>query len=208
MLEFIRSPKGTDMTYKHKVHTKHRKKLPLIITLVLLFPLAVVFILELTNTTNLFMKENVPRTSSQYTKGEGQSKSGGQTTNNSGDLNRGDNTPKDTKGQSDTPITPEANLIAPTGNFVSTHRISLDSNPQIGSTCETTPKATCQITFAKDGKTIELNKQTTDDGGATYWVWKPKDIGLDIGTWKVQAKAQLGSQSLEASDALTLEITQ
>jgi cytoskeletal protein RodZ len=197
------------MIYKNKIQQKRKKKLYLVIGLILLCVIAIVTILELTDTTTLFHKKNnAPHTSNQFTKGEGEQTA--QQQSKSSDDNQptnGDNTSKDTKGQSDTPVTPETELLTPTGNFVSAHKFSLVSNPPIGSTCETTPKATCQITFTSGSKTVQLDRQTTDDGGASYWTWKPKDIGLTTGTWSVHAKAQIGSQSKTADDALNLEIT-
>ncbi len=199
------------MSYRNKkIQQKRTKKLYWVIALALLGVIALITVLELTDITTLFHKKAyTPHTSNQYTKGEGNqsSQSNQPNVNTNNNPGEGDDTSKDTKGQSDTPVAPETTLIQPTGNFVSTHRFSLVSNPPIGSTCETTPKATCQVIFTNGGKTIELTPQTTDDGGAAYWTWSPKDIGLTIGTWKIRAKAQLGSQAKTADDALNLEVT-
>lgn len=141
-------------------------------------------------------------TAGQYTKGESPSPAN---TSPQSNTQPGDN--KSTTGAGD----PNAVLLDPTGNFVSTHHISLSGasgTATLQSTCNTTPGATCQITFTKDGVVKSLPKQTTDRGGATYWNWKLQDIGLSEGSWQVTAIAALGSQSKNANDALALEVNQ
>lgn len=95
-------------------------------------------------------------------------------------------------------------LVAPDGTFVSSHHVSMDVT--IASNCTTTPGATCQISFTKDGTTKSLDSRTTDKGGGAYWSWKPQDIGLTSGSWKVKATATLNGKSLSADDALNLEV--
>jgi hypothetical protein len=51
-----------------------------------------------------------------------------------------------------------------------------------------------------------LPPETTDSGGSAYWTWKLQDIGLTEGTWKVQAKATLGSQTKTANDLMDLVV--
>src|SRR5690606_17218727 len=102
-----------------------------------------------------------------------------------------------------------ANLITPFGNFVSNHRPNLSGSPApntLSSVCNTTPGASCTISFTKDGTTKSLPAQTADANGATYWNWKLQDIGLTTGTWKVQANASLNGQTKSASDALDLVV--
>lgn len=199
---------GLEMSPKQKIQQKNKKRgrLWLFILISVALLAIVVVALEFTDVTHFFhAKSPTPHTSSPYTKGEPKQqpdKTGG----NAADQRDGD-TYTNTKGQSDTPVNPEATLEPPTGTFVSAHKISLNTNPPLQSTCETTPKASCYITFTNGSKVVKLNQQTTDDGGAAYWTWKPKDVGLTTGSWKVQAVAQLGSKTLTADDSLKLEIT-
>lgn len=95
----------------------------------------------------------------------------------------------------------------PDGNFVSSHRVSLGGNPTLQSSCITNPGITCQVLFIKDGITKTLEVKKTDAGGGAYWTWKPKDIGLTVGSWKIQVKATMGNESSTAEDALQLEVT-
>lgn len=97
-----------------------------------------------------------------------------------------------------------ATLVAPSGNFVSSHHVSLGDT--LASDCTTTTGATCQISFTKDGVTNSLDTRTTDKGGSAYWAWKPQDIGLSAGTWKIKATATLNGKSLSTDDALNLEV--
>lgn len=156
--------------------------------------------LELANVTHFFHREKMglpQTTANSETKGE---PSRGSAYNNA---NQGSQTSSDKKSSS------ESTFTAPSGNFVSNHRPNLSGSPapnQMSSTCNTTPGATCQISFSKDGVTKSLPAQTTDKGGSTYWSWKLQDLGLTAGTWKIEAKAMLNNQVRTAIDALTLDI--
>jgi hypothetical protein len=139
-------------------------------------------------------------TNNSYTKGEPSGSS-----QQSGSSSSSNN--QDSKGNDGS----NATFIAPTGDFVSNHHPSLSNNPSgsgyLTSTCSTTPGATCQITFTKDGVTKSLAVEVTDAGGAAYWNnWQPSDIGLTQGSWTITAVAKLGSQTLTANDALQLEV--
>ena len=156
-------------------------------------------------------------TASSNTKGEpaGQPSDNGTTPPSSSDKGDTSGDVGPTTGTSGTKdnSTPSSNatLIDPTGNFVSNHHPNLSGSPapnQIQSICNTTPGATCQIIFTKDGVTKQLPAQKTDSGGATYWTWKLQDIGLTAGSWHVQAKATLGTQTKTADDAMNLEVAQ
>lgn len=97
-------------------------------------------------------------------------------------------------------------LIEPTGNFVSAHHVQ--ASTPVTSTCITTPGASCQINFTKDGVTKSLPAETTDAGGNAYWNnWQPQYYGLATGTWTVTAVATLGTQTLSATDATPFEVT-
>ncbi len=100
-------------------------------------------------------------------------------------------------------------LTEPTGNFVSNHEPNLGGKPapnELQSVCITTPGATCQITFTKDGLTRSLEPQKTDSSGAAYWTWRLQDVGLSAGSWQIQAKAISGDQVITAVDTLNLEV--
>jgi hypothetical protein len=98
----------------------------------------------------------------------------------------------------------------PTGVFISNHRPSLSGenlSNQINSVCTTTSGASCTITLTKDGKTISLPKQQTDNGGSTYWTWKLQDYGITEGTWKVKAVATLNGQTVSADDPTDMVVS-
>lgn len=98
-------------------------------------------------------------------------------------------------------------LISPWGTFANVYNAHL--HDQMGSTCNTTPGATCQIIFTSGDQTKSLNTEQTDSGGAVYWSWTPAGIGLTPGTWHITAKAVLGSQvKTTNNDPLTLKVTQ
>lgn len=142
------------------------------------------------------------KASDNSTKGESPSSSNGQ----SGSQNNNGSAKND-----GTPVS--GPLLVPSGTFVSNHHVNLSNNPAgsgyITSTCTTTPGATCQITFTKDGVTKSLPAETTDAGGSAYWNnWQPGDYGLTTGSWTVTAVAKSGDQTKTATDALTLEIGQ
>lgn len=175
------------------------------IPVILVTTASVMLVLELTNTTHFFHKPAVEEPSvtsaSQETKGEPSSSNGTNSTKTQSDASQ-NTSPGDNKA---TPSS-TTNLVAPAGTFVSNHRPSLSANDGQSSNCTTSAGATCQITFTKDGATKSLAAQTTDRAGTTYWSWKPQDIGLSVGTWKIQAVATLNGQTKTADDALNLEI--
>jgi hypothetical protein len=113
---------------------------------------------------------------------------------------------------SDKSSTSTAELLTPTGDFVSNHHPNLSGSPapnRLTSVCTTTPDASCMIIFTKDGVTKSLGAQVVDAGGSTYWNnWKLQDIGLTAGTWTVQAVSTLNGQTKTASDALNLVVAE
>lgn len=118
------------------------------------------------------------------------------------------NTSNSDGSKTPSPDSTTATLTEPLGPFVSNHTQSL-SNNTINSVCNTTSGATCEILFTQGSVTKVLPPQVTDKGGATYWSWHLKDIGIaTTGTWKITAKATLGSQVQTASDANNLVVTQ
>ena len=101
-------------------------------------------------------------------------------------------------------------VLAPLGDFVSDHHPNLSGSPApnlINSTCTTTPGATCQIEFTKDGVTKKLPSEVTDEGGSAYWSWKLQDINLTAGSWQIKAIAVLGGSTKTTVDALPLEVS-
>jgi hypothetical protein len=97
----------------------------------------------------------------------------------------------------------------PTGIFVSNHRPKLSGenlSNQINSVCTTTSGAACTIVLTKNGKSISLQKQETDNGGSTYWTWKLQDYGITEGTWKVEAAATLNGQTATTKDPIDMVV--
>jgi hypothetical protein len=98
----------------------------------------------------------------------------------------------------------------PSGIFVSNHRPSLSGENlanQINSVCTTTSGAICTIVLTKDGKSISLPKQGTDNGGSTYWTWKLQDYGITEGTWRIKAVATLNGQTVTADDSVDMVVS-
>lgn len=175
----------------------------------LLLLLAIFCTLEWTNTTHFFHQKPVV-TSSSYTKGETRNTNNGATqpstqstpTSNS-------NTPQPGDQKSDTGGSfSNGSLVIPTGDFVSNHHPGENGSPLAEvSVCNTTPGATCQIVFVKDGVTKALPVQTTDRGGSTYWNnWTPSNVGLTSGVWSVTAVAKLSGQTKTAPDSLGMVV--
>jgi hypothetical protein len=143
-------------------------------------------------------------TVNQYTKGEGSQPSSTSSTSNSSSQTTSSSNDSKTGGSS-------ASLVAPTGNFVSDHHPNLSGSPapnSMTSVCNTSPGASCQISFTDGSTTKSLPTQVTDAGGATYWYWKLQDVGLTAGNWKVSATSSMGDSSLSATDPMTLVVSQ
>lgn len=113
--------------------------------------------------------------------------------------------PREKSQSSPTPTTPNGNPPkAPFGTFVSAHHVN--GGDTIGSTCTTTPGASCVISFTSNGVTKSLPAKTTDSDGNTYWTWTPQSIGLTTGNWQVAATATLNNQTASISDVTALEV--
>jgi hypothetical protein len=206
---------------KNRLQTRRswltKKKITILAVLVCLIAGTLIG-LEKTDTTHLFhsgnrdyvtQKPSSNRTANSDTKGETSKDNSSASQQPASDTtNPEQNKDKD----SDTSTAPSgAELKDPSGNFVSNHHPNLSGSPapnEIQSVCVTTSGAYCEIVFTKDGVTKSLPKQLTDRGGASYWTWKLQDIGLTKGSWKIQAKATLGSQTKTADDAATLEVNE
>ncbi|HSX33083.1 MAG TPA: hypothetical protein VLF91_01975 [Candidatus Saccharimonadales bacterium] len=191
------------------------KELLLIAVAVVLAAGVVLAGLEWTNTTHLFHHTKTPTypvapTANANTKGQGAVTTGPSVPSSGSTNGSGSTTPGSAKDQSSDGSSPNSGdsgqtLITPTGPFVSSHHVSTSTTIQ--SVCNTTSGASCSITFTNGGTTKSLAVQNTDAGGATYWYWKPSDIGLTSGSWTVTATATLGSQTKTASDAQNLEVS-
>jgi hypothetical protein len=203
------------MPFKHKVRTKKapflRKKPVLVGLVALLVTAGVVGALELTGVIDVF-KSKPEGLATQATTpnrtGGSETKGSNGNANSNGTDDKDTAKPEDDKSSAGS-IDPSTPLKEPSGNFVSNHHPNLSGSPspnEIQSTCVTTSGATCTIVFTKGSETKQLPVQNTDLEGAAYWSWKLNDIGLSAGTWKVQAKAALGSQTKTTSDALDLEV--
>lgn len=188
-----------------------RSKLKIVIIVVVLLIIAGL-------SSILFMRSSPTQTTkaitaSQNTKGEptASAAQGSSNSDANGAQNNSDSQAGDEKNQSSTDAATNVNLLAPTGDFVSNHHPNLSGSPApstMTSVCTTTPGASCAISFTKDGVTKSLSSQPTDRGGATYWSWKLQDIGLTVGSWKIQATATLNGKTMTSTDAMNLEIAQ
>jgi cytoskeletal protein RodZ len=183
--------------YSEPKYTKRAKLLLLVGVIVLLVGIAGV-------SYALFHDSNkAPEvTASSDTKGE--VSNGSKTASGSTDTTT--TLPEDNKSSTGGSSSTPTNLIIPSGVFVSNHFPQQGGTTALQSNCTTSPGATCQISFTKDGVVKSLPAQTTDKGGATYWNWDYKDLGLTTGAWHVEAKANYGSQTQTATDGLDVTI--
>lgn len=170
------------------------KRLPWLLSGLAVLVLVIV-LLEWTNATHFFHHKNPGPTASSYTKGE----SGTDSQTSSGANQNG----------SDKTSGNIAELLKPSGQFVSNHKPGQNNSPMSEqSVCNTTPGALCEIRFEKGSVIKSLPARTTDAGGAAYWSWAPSDVGLTAGKWTVSAVATLNGKSLSSTDSLALEVTQ
>lgn len=115
-----------------------------------------------------------------------------------------DDDDKTSEQRSDSATDSVVEVVAPTGNFVSSHNVSLDS--LMASSCVTTSGATCTIVFMNGGTEVALEERLTDLEGAAYWEWKPGQIGLATGDWTIEARAASGNVIKTSRDTLVLRI--
>lgn len=202
--------------YQKKLQQRRKRisKKWVFIAIAIVVVVGIVSTLEATNTTHLFHKANTTLVTTPNVPSRTNTDTKGDAPNNNANKNAQSPTSEPsqvTKDKNSEPTDSNTPLKTPTGTFVSNHHPNLSGSPapnQIQSVCVTTSGAQCQILFTKDGVTKSLPAQTTDRGGAAYWTWKLQDIGLTVGSWKVQAKATLGSQTQTADDAAALEVSQ
>jgi hypothetical protein len=179
-----------------KLNSSKHSKLPYALGLI-----AVVVIVGVVYAYHTTHKKKPIATVDQYTKGQVS-----QPSSSSNASNQSVNSPTSSKtgGAS-------ASLVAPTGNFVSDHHPNLSGSPapnSMTSVCNTSPGASCQISFTDGSTTKSLPTQTTDAGGATYWYWKLQDIGLTTGSWKISATSSVSGNSLSSTDPMALVVSQ
>lgn len=182
-------------------------------TILLIAASILVLCLELSNTTHIFHQQPTQGTTKTPTVGGSsvnEQKGELQTSNSSTSSATDASQPGDTKSNSGT--TNVANLIVPTGDFVSAHGTSEHPIPRtatLASVCNTTPGVSCKITFTSpDGTVKSLDAQVTDRGGSAYWnSWTPESKGLSAGRWQVKAVVTSGSQTKTATDAMELVIS-
>lgn len=191
-----------------KSNTLRRRKKILVITLLVLLAAGAIFA-----TYWFFFREDpgkivtnpTSNTANSETKGEVGNVKVPDNKNGSADTTQ----PADNKSSTGGTTSPSAPLQDPYGSFVSNHRPNLGGSPapnEMQSICNTTPGASCEIIFSKDGIIKKLPAQTTDKAGAAYWTWKLQAVGLTEGVWKVEAKATLNGQSKTAADPVALEV--
>jgi len=122
------------------------------------------------------------------------------------------NTPAITNQDTDTqkPSTSSTPPLTPFGDFVSNHHPSLSgsSSPSTEqSVCNTTPDASCIITFTNDNSVVKsLPAQTANSSGSAYWAWNINTAGFTTGTWTISATAILNGQSISTSDPTLLTV--
>ena len=99
-------------------------------------------------------------------------------------------------------------LVSPTGQFVSNHNPSLSSTvtSSESSSCNTTPGASCTITFTNNNVVKSLPTQVVDQYGGTTWSWTVEGVGLTQGSWLIEANATLSGQTKSATDAQMLNV--
>jgi hypothetical protein len=184
----------------------------LMILAVLLGIVVLLTALEVTNTTSFFHKERVKQIENVPTAGQ-QAKGPKEDVGDSGPQGAASSSQSQTvlSNNDKNTATATMTLQTPSGNFVSNHHPNISGNPapnQEQSVCNTTVGATCQIIFTSGNLSKSLSAKTTDHSGSAYWSWSLQEVGLSAGSWKIQAKATLGSQTQIATDALTLEVAE
>ena len=191
-------PKLSKFRTKFKYLTKKR------ILLGLSAIVAVLAVLEITNTTHLFDKSSVPPvipTTNESTTIPSDNQEDGSKQDNSSDKAAGSTTNPDSSSNNN------SLLQSPYGNFVSNHGPGMGGAPTSEvSVCNTTPGATCYIRFTKGSESTSLPAKKTNGDGAATWYWDTKEAKLSSGVWKITAIATLNGETKTAQDPLPLNI--
>ena len=179
---------------------KNRKTI--LITSCILVCVLVFVILEVTNVTHFFHDKPNPEKSKTPTTGSTASftdKGSTQKPTTSPSSSGSSNNSKDTGNEG------AATLLTPSGNFISAHKVP--ASAPLASVCNTTPGATCRIVLTQNGTQRTLPAQIVDAGGSTYWnSWTPESLGINSGSWTIEAIVTLNGQEKRAQDAMSLEI--
>lgn len=176
---------------------------------------AVIAVLELTNTTYIFHKKTAPSTipvkESKSTSSDSKKSSSSSSSNkSSGSVSNQAETPaQNTKVPSSTGGSTSSNLdlVEPYGNFVSNHTPGQHgSSTQEQSTCNSTPGASCYIQFTNTstGQVSKLPAHPIESNGSTLWLWDANT--LTSGQWTVKAVASLNGQTKTATDSIKLVV--
>ena len=199
---------------------KNRSKKILGFAALLIVLIATVAALELTNTTHFFHKTaavsgKIPVIATGKT-ATNPSKTTANTTNTPKPADAPPTPPTTSppsvksSGGAQTTNQSSSTLQAPFGSFVSNHSPNLSGSPapsEEQSICNTTPGASCTMTFTNsDGVVKTLPAQTADSNGSAIWAWDVKTAGFTVGDWKIIATASLNGQSKSASDQLPLKV--
>jgi len=194
------------LEYKIRVIKKSKRsknsKLPYLVGLV-----ALLVVVGGVYSYHLSSKKKPALTVDQYTKGQVNQPT---SSSNSTSSKQSSNSSTSSTSGSKTTVT-TASLAAPSGNFVSDHHPNLSGTPapnSMTSVCNTTPGASCQISFTSDGTTKSLATEVTDGGGTTYWYWKLQDIGLTAGSWTITAKSSMSGSTKTSTDPMALVVSQ
>ncbi len=186
----------------------------LIVASIFVVVIAIIAVLELTNTTHLFhsskaVSGNIPVTSSSKTESSlsKSSQSKPASSDSTGDATS-DITIKSTGGSMPSRATTSSSPPeTPYGSFVSTHRPSLSSSSGEQSSCISTPGAVCTITFTnEEGVVKTLPAKITDSSGNAFWDWNVSAAEFTPGNWTIKATAALNGQTQSATDKLPLNV--
>jgi hypothetical protein len=103
--------------------------------------------------------------------------------------------------------------VDPSGDFVSNHTPDLSGSPypsQEISVCNTTPGASCTITFTMGSTVRTLAAQVADANGSTSWTWNVTQdngsSGFAQGDWQITATATLNGQTASTTDNRALDV--
>jgi len=192
-------------TYRRKTVKRPRSRKPVI-------GLVVVGVLLLATAGALLFRHYHKSQDSTTGQTSSSTKTTKESTTNAGVLGKQEtsNTPNSVPAKTPETGSASSSLKAPFGTFVSNHRPSLKgewrSNEE-NSVCNTSPGATCEITFTKDGVTKSLGQKTVDANGAAYWnSWTIQDINLSEGTWTITAIAANNGKTARTNDQVLLEV--
>jgi|SRR5579862_1146368 len=172
--------------------------------------IVLVAVLEITNTTHIFHHQSIPPVIPTH---------GSSTTSSSNSSQsslKSNSTPSSNSSAKNPLPSPSSGstLITPFGDFVSNHNPGApdqNGNPtptSETSVCDTTPGATCYISFTNsNGQTTQLPTQTAGSDGSTSWDWDvSQDAHLTKGEWQITAVASLNGQTKSTNDPTKLTI--